>query len=332
MRKNLAIFLITLFFFSFIDQMQTRAQTSLSYTSNKPVTEPSVFAPGVISTSDYEAAEEFTPDGRTLFYVKSTPDFNFWTIVFSSFETGKWTEPLVAPFSGQYSDADPFITADGKKFFFISNRPRVGETNGEKPRGLDIWIMDKTTNGWGEPKNLGSPVNSDESEYFPVAAKSGTLYFGSKRAGGRGGCDLYRARFADGKYQVPENLGDAINTATDEFEALIAPDESFLIFMAGGRTDGLGGYDLYVSYNRNGKWTKAENLGAPVNTAADELSPKITRDGKYFFWTSARSDFGVAPEKPLASAEFFQKIRSPRNGLGDIYQVEMQTLKLKIGK
>ena len=87
----------------------------------------------------------------------------------------------------------------------------------------------------------------------------------------------YRSRLVDGKYQEPENLGESINTTFDEFEPYIAPDESFLIFMAAARPDGLGGFDLYISYNRNGQWTKAEP-GAPINSPADELS-KITRDG-----------------------------------------------------
>jgi hypothetical protein len=131
------------------------------------------------------------------------------------------------------------------------------------------------------------------------------------------GVDLYRSRLVNGRYQEPENLGDAINTQFDEFEPYIAPDESFLIFMAGGRPDGLGGFDLFISYNRNGKWTKARNLGAPINSVADELSPKITPDGKYFFWASTRSDFSLTTHKPIASADFFRKLRRPGNGLGD---------------
>lgn len=267
-----------------------KSPPKMSFGSDKPVTEPTVFAPGIISTGDYEGAEEFSPDGKTLYYLKLTPDFNFWTMVFSRFENGRWTAPQVAPFSGQYIDGDPFITSDGKRMFFISGRPLTDSTS-KKTKNFDIWVMDKTASGgaWSEPQNLGKPVNSEASEYFPTLTNNGTLYFGSRRAGGKGGVDLYRSKFADGKFQEPENLGDAINTQFDEYEPFIAPDESYLIFMADSRPDGLGGYDLYISYNENGKWTKAENLGAPINTTANELSAKMSRDGKYFFWTSSRS-------------------------------------------
>ena len=300
------------------------------YATTKPISEPTVFAPGVISTGDYEAVPQFSPDGKTFYFAKGTPDFNFWTIVFSRFENGKWTEPQVAPFSGQYSDADEFITANDKRMFFISRRPVSSEISPNAAGKYDIWLMDRIANGdWGEPQNLGAPVNSEGSEFFPTLTKDGTLYFGSGRKGGKGGIDLYRSRFVNGKYQEPENLGEAINTTFDEFEPYIAPDESFLIFMAAGRPDGLGGFDLYISYHRDGKWTQAQNLGAPINSAADELSPKITPDGKYFFWASTRSAIDKPKTRTWNLQELSSGYHSLQNGLGDIYYIDVSALKIE---
>jgi Tol biopolymer transport system component len=298
------------------------------YPSTKPLSEPTVFAPGVISTGDYEVCPHFSPDGKTFYFVKSTPDANFWTIVFSRFENGKWSPPKVAPFSGQYSDADEFITADGQRMFFISRRPIGSDISPNADGKLDIWMMDKTATGWSQPTNLGRPVNSEGSEYFPTLTKDGTLYFGSGRKGGEGGIDLYRSRLVNGKYQEPENLGDAINTSFDEFEPYIAPDETFLIFMAAGRPDGLGGFDLYISYNRNGHWTKAQNLGAPINSKADELSPKISPDGKYFFWASSRSTIDHAKTRPWSFQELSNAYHDAQNGLGDIYYIDLSAVRI----
>lgn len=304
----------------------TRAQ----YPKAKSISEPTVFAPGVISTGDYEVCPTFSPDGRTFYFVKSTPDANFWTIVFSRFENGKWSGAQVAPFSGRYSDADEFITADGKRMFFISRRPVDPDLSPNNSGKLDIWLMDRSTKGeWNEPKNLGRPVNSEGSEYFPTLTNEGTLYFGSGRKGGKGGIDLYRSQFVNGKYQEPENLGDAINTTFDEFEPFISPDESFLIFMAGGRPDGLGGFDLFISYRRNGQWTNAKNLGAPINSPADELSPRISPDGKYFFWSSARSTIDKPKIKSWTIQELSSAYHSTGNGLGDIYYVDVSALKIE---
>jgi Tol biopolymer transport system component len=298
------------------------------YASVEALTEPKIFGAGVISTEDYESHPAFTPDGRTLYFLKDSPTFNFWTIVVSHFKNNRWSTPEIAPFSGQYRDADPFITADGSKLYFISDRPVVAAGGTAEARALDIWMMEKRGNDWSEPRNPGTPVNSAGNEWYPTVASDGTLYFGSDRAGGKGRTDLYRARLAGGKYLEPENLGEAVNTPSDEFEPYIAPDQSYLIFMA-ARPDGRGGSDLFISYNRAGIWTKAVNLGEKINSSGSEYSPKVSPDGRYFFWTSTRG-FGSTPQtKPLTYTEFISKLRSPRNGLGDIYQIDLSALPLQ---
>ena len=78
------------------------------YDSDKPLTEPAIFAEGIVSTGEFDSHPAFTPDGKTLYFVRSTPNFNLWTILVSRFEKGKWNTPEIAPFSGQYSDADAF--------------------------------------------------------------------------------------------------------------------------------------------------------------------------------------------------------------------------------
>ena len=176
---------------------------------------PQLFAGNAISTADDESHPAFTPDGKTLYFLKNDPSFNHWTIVVSHEQNGKWSTPEVAPFSGQFSDADPFITLDGQRFFFISTRP----VNGKPKEDTDIWMMRgegaaagiKASGSWSAPQHLAA-VNSDANEWFPTVSKNGNLYFGSERPGGKGKCDLYVSRLVDGKYQTPENLGEPINT------------------------------------------------------------------------------------------------------------------------
>ena len=273
----------------------------------------------------FDSHPAFTPDGKTLYFLRSTPTFSLWTIVFSQFANGRWTAPEVAPFSGQYSDADPFITSDGSRLYFISNRPVPGKA---KP-DLDIWMVEKTNNGWSEPKNPGAPINSPGNEWYPTIAANGTIYFGSDREGGKGRTDIYRSRLVDGKYTEAENLGDVINTQFNEFEALIAPDERFLILMGGGRPEARGGFDLYISYNRNGAWTKPVNLGDKINSSGNEYSPTISPDGKYFFWTSVRSFADKPLEKRNNSQELMKRLQSPGNGLGDIYYIDLSALNIE---
>ena len=299
------------------------------YASKQPITEPTIFGSGVISTGDFDSHPAFTPDGRTLYFLRSSPNFNLWTIVVSHFENNHWTTPEVLPISGQYRDADPFITRDGKRFYFISDRPKDAASAGASDRSLDIWYMEKAGNGWGPPQNVGEPVNSPGNEWYPTIAQDGTLYFGSDRAGGKGRTDIYRSRLVNGKYTEPENLGDSINTQYDEFEPYISPDQKYLIFMA-QRPDGHGGSDLYISYQRDGSWTKAANLGDKINSSGSEYSPLVSPDGKYFFWSSTRTTASTSQTKRLTYQDLLTKLRGPGNGLGDIYQIDLAALNIQL--
>jgi Tol biopolymer transport system component len=285
---------------------------------------PQLFGENVISTGDDESHPAFTPDGKTLYFLKNDPSFNRWTIVVSREQNGKWSTPEVAPFSGQFSDADPFITVDGERLFFISTRPVDGKTKED----TDIWMMQWNGAGWSEPEHIDT-INSETNEWFPTVSKNGNLYFGSERPGGKGKCDLYVSRLVDGKYQKPKNLGEPINTGANEVEPFIAPDESYIIFAGIGLPGSRGAYDLYVSFRRDGVWTKPVNLGDKVNSVAWDFSPKVSPDGKWFFFTSNRGFANKPLEKRLSYQELLQKLHSPGNGLRDIYKIDISALKLE---
>src|SRR5262245_8744308 len=161
------------------------------YDSATPLPRATLFAPGTISTGDYDSHVTFTPDGREMYFLKLAPNFSRWSIFVSRYKDSDWSQPEVAPFSGQYQDADPYITADGKHFYFISDRPV--EASGVRQSHHDIWVMDRTNSGWSAPRHLPAPVNSDADSYYPLALKNGTLYFGSERKDSKGLGDIYRA-------------------------------------------------------------------------------------------------------------------------------------------
>lgn len=288
--------------------------------------QPAVFAPGVISTGDSETTLELSPDGKTAYFLRNAPNFAFWTIYESHLKNGQWSRPEIAPFSGRYMDADPFITADGKQLFFISNRPV--DPKAEQPNdNFDIWVMDRGPQGeWSQPRHLEAPVNSPASEYYPRASADGTLYFGSERPGGLGQADLWRCRFQDGHYQPAENLGPAINSAAEEYEPYVTPKGDMLIFMAVGR-DGKQQSDFFISFLRDGAWTPAKLLGPPISLpTGKEYAPKLSPDGKLFLFSSTRSDWKPGLSRRLNTREYEERLHSPGNGLGDIYTLDARAL------
>jgi Tol biopolymer transport system component len=280
-----------------------------------PLPGPTLFAEGVVSTGEYESHPAFTPDGRTLYFVRSTPEFTGWTIYVTHHADGRWSMPKVAPFSGKHRDADPFVTADGKALYFISDR----SPDGRPKEDMDIWVMTRAANGsWGEPRNLGAPENSTGSEWLPRLTSNGTLYFGSDRPGGLGKTDLYRARRVGETFAEPENLGPALNSAAEEYEGAIAPDESFIVLMAAGRPDDRGGGDLYFSERKDGAWTPARNLGPAINGPGLEIGPSYSPDGKTVYFSSVRR----AADIPRGA-----RPNRARNGLGDIYRIDLGALR-----
>ena len=75
----------------------------------------------------------------------------------------------------------PAISPDGQRFFFLSTRPQAGQEEKSGWVYQDIWVMDREGEVWGEPYNLGAPVNSEAPEYFPSVTADGTLYFTRER-------------------------------------------------------------------------------------------------------------------------------------------------------
>src|SRR5688500_8587930 len=115
---------------------------------------PAIFAPDVISDDNEQWRITFTPDGKTAYFAESPEFFPFTrqaTIYVSTLVNGAWTEPVVAPFSGQYSDIDPFLSPNGQRLYFSSIRPVDGVTRGD----IDLWMVERTPDGWSEPIRLG---------------------------------------------------------------------------------------------------------------------------------------------------------------------------------
>jgi hypothetical protein len=230
-----------------------------------------------------------TPDGSELYFGVMVAGLS--VIMETHLEGDRWTRPEVAPFSGdpRVLDLEPHITPTGDRFLFLSTRPRAGDP--ARAVGTwtnqDIWIMDREGDGWGEPYNPGPPVNSDAPEFFPSVTRDGTLYF--TRGGDGGTSAIFRAPAVDGGWGEPERLPATVNSTPSQYNAFVAPDESYLLFATAGRADSRGGSDYYVCFREGDGWTEPISLGDRVNTPAGaEFSAYVSPDGRYLFFMSAR--------------------------------------------
>jgi hypothetical protein len=258
----------------------------------------------------------------------STIRSSVFVICYSDFVDGHWTVPAVAPFSGIYKDFNPFISPDGLKLFFVSNRPVAGRPG----RDTDIWFAEKKGAGWSDPVNIGEPVNTAGWELGCSVSANGNLYFSAIRD--NGGADIYFAAYENGKYAAPVKLDSAINTLANEGDPFIAPDESYLIFSSLGRADALHGggadsyprSDLYISYKKDGGWTPAQHLEHGINSPAEESNPYVSPISKLLFFTSERNFISNPMKKRLSYAALENGLQSITNGLGNIYSISMNKI------
>ncbi|MFH2094456.1 MAG: OmpA family protein, partial [Bacteroidota bacterium] len=98
-----------------------------------------------------------------------------------------------------------------------------------------------------------------------------------------------------------DNLGSSVNTSYREYSPLISADESMLIFTSrrddtqgGGRDEGdnLFYEDIYITYNMDGKWQLAQNIGKPLNSDNNDATVGLSSDGQQLFTFNGKTNGG----------------------------------------
>jgi outer membrane protein OmpA-like peptidoglycan-associated protein len=152
---------------------------------------------------------------------------------------------------------------------------------------LQIFFAD--VNHLGQLNNIESfeHYHEDYSNAHPTFSEDGKkMYFTSTREHGKGGSDIYYCEWENGSWTYPINIGATINTPEDESFPFLLND-STLFFSSNGHGT-LGGLDVYVSYKRNGKFTKPFNIGAPANSRFDDFSLVFDSAGRNGYLASNR--------------------------------------------
>lgn len=234
----------------------------------------------------------------------------------------QWQEPEMASFSGAYKDLEPFLSPDNLSLYFASNRPIHPDSTA--PADFNIWLTQRANADapWGLPSPLDSTINSAHNEFYPAVSQTGNLYWTSDRPGGKGLDDIYYSAWQEDHYTPAQSLGEGVNTKGYEFNAYVAPDESFLLFSGYNRADGLGSGDLYISLrDKQGQWLPAQNLGPDINSPFMDYCPFYAPASQQLYFTSRRSALPLTPAISSLSA-FKARINQYQNGFSRIYQVD----------
>jgi ankyrin repeat protein len=268
-----------------------------------PDTVPVIFAPGIISSLwGLHSSLAFSPDGDEVYWVPMIDmpgqPYSRNNIHFMKRAGNRWAPPQIASFSGLegVSDGEPFFTEEGNRLYFNSGRPNPEQGNGNKE---NIWYVDRTPSGWGEPKPVSQVINRMSMHWQFSLDRKGNICFASDDPGGHGMQDIYISYFKDGEYGTPENPGVNINSAENEMTPFISPDGDYLIYTRGT--------DMLISFRKaDGTWGESKSMGSPVSTGF-ELCPLLTPDGKYLIFLSGR---GGESHPWWVSARIIEELRS----------------------
>ena len=183
------------------------------------------------------------PDGKAVFVASARPlsqgespttDHQIWT---SEKTNGGWSEPRLLPspvYSGQH-DSYPSPAGNGTLYFFSNRDGGLGQG--------DIYMSPKQHGKYKKVENLGTPINSEHHEVDPyIAPDESYLIFCSDRPGGFGKADIYVSfRRENGSWTFPQNMGNKINTAYQEYIPYVTPDGKYFFFT----TNKTGNWDIY---------------------------------------------------------------------------------------
>ena len=192
--------------------------------------------------------------------------------------------------SGQAELGVCCFSADGKTMYFTYSCPINGQDLGAK-----IYSSSRASGQWAEPQEVKIFADSSITVGHPSLCPTGdTLYFVSDAPGGFGGKDIWMAELNGNEWVNPQNLGERINTASDEMYPCIHPDGS--LYFASNGHPGYGGLDIFRAV-RDTLAVKTDtvpvswllyNMGAPFNTNGDDFGITFVGNTQNGFFSSNR--------------------------------------------
>ena len=251
-------------------------------------------APGIICSDDNDYSITFITEDWICF----TRSLSKNTLMFSHRKDGVWSEPEVAPFSGQWNDEHPSFDSESGKLLFSSKRPVTG-TGGESWSN-DLWYVELKDGSWSEAKHLAGNFSRKGID-SGGELEGGQVYFHSDRSGqGLHSVDLYVLPI-DKLDAEPRKL--SVSTNQVDGEAYVFMDGKAMLFMSAGH-NAVGGSDIFLSLQKDGKWQESVSvdLKGVVNTSEWDYAPSLSPDGKQFYFTrliGGQADIMTIPVKDL---------------------------------
>ncbi|WP_298532806.1 OmpA family protein [uncultured Algibacter sp.] len=214
--------------------------------ANGSLSRPLLFSK-ILNSNNSEDNLTFSPDQQTVYYTRSSKEnsleFKLYKAELQENTIGIWINHALVSFNEpNISIETPFVNKSGDKLYFSANFPdAIG--------GYDLYVSNINADGTlSAPKNLGNTINTVKDEKYPALSLDGKhLFFSSKGHENLGGYDVFRSRISKSGFSPVINLGNTINSSSDEIAYFLAGRNKG--YVTSNRQGGKGGYDIYTATN-----------------------------------------------------------------------------------
>jgi OmpA-OmpF porin, OOP family len=244
-----------------------------------------------------------SPDGKTLYFSRRNHPENIGgvndkeDIWYSDLDsTGQWQ--LAKNMGPRFNNEGPnfvntiqSVTPDGRSAIMV-----LGNKYLDKGKMLaGVSISSNTGGEWSKPValNIVNDYNYNEKANYFLTNNRQTLIMSVEREDSKGDRDLYVSFMkADSVWTEPLNLGDIVNSASEESAPFLASDDKTLYYSSKGFS-GYGGSDIYVSRRLDDTWTnwsEPENLGPEINSPLEDLFFNIPASSEFAYYSRGVTD------------------------------------------
>lgn len=243
-----------------------------------------------------------SPDGKTLYFSRKNHPQNVGgvkdreDIWYSELDSsGHWT---LAKNMAIFNNPEPnfinsiqSVTPDGRTAVMLLGNKYM--PNGKMRAGVSI--SSNVGGNWSKPVALEikNDYNFNEKANYFLTNNRKTLIMSVEREDSRGDRDLYVSfMMSDSTWTEPLNLGDVVNTASEESAPFLAADDKTLYFSSNGFS-GYGGNDIFASKRLDDTWTNwsdPENLGPEINSPMEDLFFNIPATSDYAYYSRGVTD------------------------------------------
>lgn len=199
-----------------------------------------------LNTKGHDATVALSPDGsKMIIYLDDNGDGNLYE---SLKKNDVWGKPkkLDDDICSPYHESSAWYSSDGKKLYFISNRPLEGKKGAPKDKDIYVASWNAEKKRWDNVTRLPETINSKYEEDGVFLHPDGkTMYFSSQGHTSMGGYDVFYSVLQDnGSWSAPVNVGYPVNTPDDDVFFVVSASGKNA-YMTSFREDGFGEKDLY---------------------------------------------------------------------------------------